>query len=330
MAELQSHTEAGEMTQIFVEFVMMQAQNAALCLGQMTDPRAGEPQINLPLAKMFIDQLAVIRARTAGNLSPEEQRVIDSTLEQLRLAFVQVAAQTGNFEAGDMLASVPSDPKPPAGTPAPPTRPPATTATAAPAAEAPPASAAPSPGSKAPSSAGRRAQAFHQELRTLSRTCRVRRFPWAIAGSAAPTHFTSSAPASSSREEFVWRMARQLKAHAPPGGVQFVFKACYDKANRTSVKSFRGTGVAGGMPHPGQHRPGTGRAGDHRCAFARRKPRSRRNIIDILQIPAFLCRQTDLIQAAAETGRVVNVKKGQFLAPWDVRNIADKLVGLRQ
>ena len=80
MAEVQTHTDAGEMTQIFVEFVMMQAQNAALCLGQINDPRVGQAQINIPLAKMFIDQLSVIRAKTAGNLSTDEQRVIDTTL----------------------------------------------------------------------------------------------------------------------------------------------------------------------------------------------------------------------------------------------------------
>ena len=75
MAEVQTQTEAGEMTQIFIEFVMMQAQNAALCLGQITDPRMGQPQVNIPLAKMFIDQLAVIRLKTKGNLSDAEKNM---------------------------------------------------------------------------------------------------------------------------------------------------------------------------------------------------------------------------------------------------------------
>jgi hypothetical protein len=110
MAEVQTQTDAGEMTQIFIEFVMMQAQNAALCLGQITDPRAGEPQVNIPLAKMFIDQLSVIRARTAGNLSADEQRVIDSALEQMELAFVHVVARTENFHPGESLA--PDEPPP--------------------------------------------------------------------------------------------------------------------------------------------------------------------------------------------------------------------------
>ena len=104
MAEVQTNTQAGEMTQIFVEFVMMQAQNAALCLGQITDPRVGEPQVNIPLAKMFIDQLAVIRAKTAGNLSPDEQRVIDSAVEQMEMAFVHVASRTEGYHPGESLA----------------------------------------------------------------------------------------------------------------------------------------------------------------------------------------------------------------------------------
>jgi 2-dehydro-3-deoxyphosphooctonate aldolase (KDO 8-P synthase) len=100
-------------------------------------------------------------------------------------------------------------------------------------------------------------------------------------------------------EEFVWRMARAIHGICREVGAQFIFKASYDKANRTSVKSARGPGLRDG------------------CGMLA--------AIDLLQIPAFLCRQTDLIQAAAETGRAVNVKKGQFLAPWDVKNIAVKL-----
>jgi hypothetical protein len=114
MAEVQTNTEAGEMTQIFIEFVMMQAQNAALCLGQITDPRVGQPQVNIPLAKMFIDQLSVIRAKTAGNLSPDEQRVIDSAVEQMEMAFVHVASRTEGFHPGESLAPDLDEPAPPA------------------------------------------------------------------------------------------------------------------------------------------------------------------------------------------------------------------------
>lgn len=126
-------------------------------------------------------------------------------------------------------------------------------------------------------------------------------------------------------EEFVWRMARQLKTVAADAGVQFVFKASYDKANRTSAKSFRGMDVKGGC----QILAAIGRELGVPVTTDVHSPEEVRiaaEFIDILQIPAFLCRQTDLIQAAAETKRVVNVKKGQFLAPWDVKNIADKLL----
>lgn len=125
-------------------------------------------------------------------------------------------------------------------------------------------------------------------------------------------------------EEFAWRMARQIHEICSASGVQFVFKASYDKANRTSVRSFRGTDVRSGC----QILAAIGREFGVPVTTDVHSPEDAKiaaDFIDILQIPAFLCRQTDLIQAAAETGRVVNVKKGQFLAPWDVKNIADKI-----
>ena len=96
MAEVQKSTESGEMTQIFIEFVMMQAQNAALFLGQAPNPGGGQPEINLPLAKLFIDQLAVLRVKTHGNLTKDEQEVIDSAITQLQLAFVEVSDHVGH------------------------------------------------------------------------------------------------------------------------------------------------------------------------------------------------------------------------------------------
>jgi len=126
-------------------------------------------------------------------------------------------------------------------------------------------------------------------------------------------------------EEFVWRMARALQEIATAANAQFVFKASYDKANRTSVKSYRGLGVRDGCALLGAigRELGVPVTTDVHSA---EEAEIAAEFIDILQIPAFLCRQTDLIRAAAETRRVVNVKKGQFLAPWDVRNIAEKLV----
>lgn len=104
MAELQKTTQAGEMTQVFIEFVMMQAQNAAMFLGQMPDPRSGQAQVNLPLAKMFIDQLAVIREKTKGNLTGDEKKVIDSAVSELQMAFVEVAQMV---KAQNISAEIP-------------------------------------------------------------------------------------------------------------------------------------------------------------------------------------------------------------------------------
>jgi hypothetical protein len=136
MAEVQPQTEAGEMTQIFVEFVMMQAQNAALFLGQIPNPQGGQTEVNLPLAKMFIDQLAVIRMKTRGNLNRDEQRVIDSAVSQLEAAFVEVAGPGAHFFSGIAPGIVG-----PASSPAPGTQAPAPTASAV----VPPDAAPPAP-----------------------------------------------------------------------------------------------------------------------------------------------------------------------------------------
>jgi 2-dehydro-3-deoxyphosphooctonate aldolase (KDO 8-P synthase) len=125
-------------------------------------------------------------------------------------------------------------------------------------------------------------------------------------------------------EKFVWRMASKIAKIARAERVDFIFKASYNKANRTSVRSFRGIDVKEGCQILAAIRrelkiPVT--TDVHSAAEAEIAGES----IDLLQIPAFLCRQSDLLQAVAETGRAVNVKKGQFLAPWDVKNIAEKL-----
>ena len=125
-------------------------------------------------------------------------------------------------------------------------------------------------------------------------------------------------------EEFVWRMAHQLDAICRQRGLRWIFKASYDKANRTSRQSFRGPGLEAGcriLAAIGAELGVPVTTDVHTAEDARQAA----EWIDLLQIPAFLCRQTDLIVAAAETGRAVNVKKGQFLAPWDVRHIAEKL-----
>lgn len=126
-------------------------------------------------------------------------------------------------------------------------------------------------------------------------------------------------------EEFTLRAAENLKKILSPYPFSFIFKASYDKANRSSIHSFRGPGIDEGLKilqkvkkefdlpiltdvHTVEE---AGIAGD---------------ICDIIQIPAFLCRQTDLLVAAANTPAVVNVKKGQFLAPWDMKNVVEKLL----
>lgn len=110
MAELQTQTEAGAITQIFIEFVMMQAQNAARFLGQIPDPNGQPSEINLPLARMFIDQLAVIEIKTQGNLNPEELRILTDTVTQLDYAFNEIASRTEGFHPGESLA--PPEPSP--------------------------------------------------------------------------------------------------------------------------------------------------------------------------------------------------------------------------
>src|SRR5213596_1547154 len=125
-------------------------------------------------------------------------------------------------------------------------------------------------------------------------------------------------------EKFVWRMAKRIAEICATADVDFIFKASYDKANRTSVHSFRGTSVREGceiLSAIGRDLKIPVTTDVHLPAEAEIAGEK----IDMLQIPAFLCRQTDLLRAAAKTGRAINVKKGQFLAPWDVRNIAEKL-----
>ncbi|SKB04830.1 2-dehydro-3-deoxyphosphooctonate aldolase (KDO 8-P synthase) [Prosthecobacter debontii] len=128
-------------------------------------------------------------------------------------------------------------------------------------------------------------------------------------------------------EEFIWDVAERLGAIANSLRLKWVFKASYDKANRSAISSYRGLGVEKGCRILAEigaklgvpvttdvHSPEEAKiAAEH---------------IDLLQIPAFLSRQTDLILAAGETGRAVNVKKGQFMAPWDVKNIAEKLASV--
>lgn len=91
MPEIQKSTQIGEVTQRFIEFVMMQAQQAALFLGRIPNPQTGQPQVNLEYARLFIDQLEMIREKTRGNLSSEESEVLTGVLADLQLAYVQAS-----------------------------------------------------------------------------------------------------------------------------------------------------------------------------------------------------------------------------------------------
>jgi hypothetical protein len=100
MAEVQTDTQTGELSQRFIEFVMMQAQNAALFLGQIPNPQTGQGEVNLDLARMFIDQLAMIQEKTRGNLTNEEAAVLRNAISNLQVAFVEVSqAQKGGGPA---------------------------------------------------------------------------------------------------------------------------------------------------------------------------------------------------------------------------------------
>jgi 2-dehydro-3-deoxyphosphooctonate aldolase (KDO 8-P synthase) len=123
--------------------------------------------------------------------------------------------------------------------------------------------------------------------------------------------------------EHALMMARECSARARDAGLDFVFKSSFDKANRSSVTSFRGQGMAAGLEVLRQIKEELNvpvLTDIHDVS----QIEATAAVADILQIPAFLCRQTDLITAAARSGRAVNVKKGQFLAPQDARNIIEK------
>jgi 2-dehydro-3-deoxyphosphooctonate aldolase (KDO 8-P synthase) len=125
--------------------------------------------------------------------------------------------------------------------------------------------------------------------------------------------------------ESALRHAAALKERAERVGVPYIFKSSYDKANRSSVDSFRGVGLEKGLAVLAEIKQKIGvpvLTDVHEIA----QVAAVKEVADILQIPAFLCRQTDFVAAVAQSGKVVNVKKGQFLAPWDMRFVIDKIV----
>jgi 2-dehydro-3-deoxyphosphooctonate aldolase (KDO 8-P synthase) len=133
-------------------------------------------------------------------------------------------------------------------------------------------------------------------------------------------------PCALESRDHALEMASALKEIAGKVGIGLVYKTSFDKANRTSAKSHRGAGLDSALPIFAEIRQKLGvpiLTDVHEAQQCARVAQ----VVDVLQIPAFLCRQTDLLVAAAATGRVINVKKGQFLAPWDMANVVAKVTG---
>jgi 2-dehydro-3-deoxyphosphooctonate aldolase (KDO 8-P synthase) len=154
----------------------------------------------------------------------------------------------------------------------------------------------------------------------------VRVGKFALGGKQAPL-FVIAGPCVIENEKMVMQTAETLAEVCDDLDLPLIFKSSYDKANRTARDSFRGPGLKRGLAVLAKVK----RRFDlpvltdvHEIAHCK----AAGDVADVLQIPAFLCRQTDLIQAAARTKRCVNVKKGQFLAPWDMRNVIDKITAV--
>jgi 2-dehydro-3-deoxyphosphooctonate aldolase (KDO 8-P synthase) len=127
-------------------------------------------------------------------------------------------------------------------------------------------------------------------------------------------------------EELAREVAEEMKAITSRLGINYVFKASFDKANRTSLSSYRGPGLEKGLEILGRLREEMSVPVVSDIHEPSQAPLAA-ECLDIIQIPAFLCRQTDLLAAAAKTGKVINVKKGQFVSPWDMENAVNKLKG---
>jgi 2-dehydro-3-deoxyphosphooctonate aldolase (KDO 8-P synthase) len=139
--------------------------------------------------------------------------------------------------------------------------------------------------------------------------------------------FLIAGPCVIESREHSYSLAKEIKTITQRCGVGFVFKASFDKANRTSLKSFRGPGLEKGLAVLKLIRDQLQvpvLTDVHEAA----QVEAVAEVVDCLQIPAFLCRQTDLVVAAGKSGRAVNVKKGQFLSPWDMENVLKKLEGV--
>lgn len=143
------------------------------------------------------------------------------------------------------------------------------------------------------------------------------------AGDGCPLTLISG-PCVIESEDFTLKMADAIRQICDRLEISFIFKSSFDKANRTSVDSFRGQSLEAGLAvlQKVKEKIGVPVLTD---VHESTQVATVAEVVDVLQIPAFLCRQTDLLLAAAATGRAINVKKGQFLAPWDMKNVVRKL-----
>jgi 2-dehydro-3-deoxyphosphooctonate aldolase (KDO 8-P synthase) len=136
--------------------------------------------------------------------------------------------------------------------------------------------------------------------------------------------FLIAGPCVIESESHARKMAEAIAKITTDAGIPYIFKASYDKANRSSAKSFRGPGAKEGLRILGKIKSDL-KLPVLTDIHEREQAAPASEVVDILQIPAFLSRQTDLLEAAAKTNRIVNVKKAQFLSPWDMKNVVDKL-----
>lgn len=156
----------------------------------------------------------------------------------------------------------------------------------------------------------------------MSKTVRV----WDIPIGAGHPIALIAGPCVIEDADTVLQIARDVKGIAEAAGMPYIFKASYDKANRSSGKAFRGPGLREGLAILEAVREEV-RVPVLSDVHTAEEVGPASEVLDVLQIPAFLCRQTDLLTAAGRSGKPVNVKKGQFLAPWDMRNVVEKIVG---
>src|SRR5207302_5475620 len=138
--------------------------------------------------------------------------------------------------------------------------------------------------------------------------------------------FLIAGPCVIESEQLVLETAARIAEIAKSLGMPYIFKSSFDKANRTSITAYRGPGLEKGLAVLKQVKDQLGLP-VLTDVHTEEQATEAGKIVDVLQIPAFLCRQTDLLLAAAKTGKVVNVKKGQFLAPWEMANVVTKITG---